>query len=353
MSEEIPQFGNENAPKFIGKTPPAFQEALKQVRGETKAEEMRMKDPFGDIASMPQEVVAQPQQQNVPRQEVPRQQVRPRVVGSPALEEILSQLRSKAYNYDEIRLPSLGVFYNGGDGPLDGILHLRPMTGEEEQILASPKYMKKGVGINMIFQRCVKETIKADELLAVDRTYLLIAIRNVSYSHEYEVEIKCPDCGKKSNNMIRLDQLIVNTCPENFRPPLIDALPKSSLNFTWHLPRGKDENMVTEYREKRAKEYGDAAVDDSLLYRIALMLDNLESVRDKTELMILLKKLPIQDVAYLRSIASDPPFGVDTKINITCPICYHDFDVELPLEAGFFFPRHKRKEATDSNSTDI
>jgi len=360
MSEEIIRQDqvNDNAIKFMGKAPPQFYEAMKQMKQEKQAESVEaklasQKDPFADLGAE-EETEPQPRKkQQQPQPQPQRPQGRPRPVGSPQLEELLAQLRPGAYTYDEIKLPSLGVFYNGNDAPQDGVLHLRPMTGEEEQILATPRYIKKGAAINMIFQRCIRETIKPDELLSVDRTYLLIALRSISYGHEYEVEIKCPDCDKKFSHTIRLDQLMVDYCPPDFAAPLTDVLPKSGLNFTWHLPKGKDENLVTEYREKRVKEYNDASVDDSLLYRIALMVENIEGVKDKTELMILLKKLPIQDVSYLRGLALDPPFGVDTKCGITCSLCYHDFEVELPLEAGFFFPRHKKKKepmTTDSDS---
>lgn len=350
MSEEIIRQDqvSENAIKFMGKVPPQFHKALDQVRQEKQSEVedaklASQKDPFADLG--PVEPETEPQQpKKKPQQQPTRPQGRPRPVGSPQLEDVLAQLRGKAYIYDEIKLPSKGVFYATGEAPTDGILHIRPMTGEEEQILATPRYVKKGVAINMIFQRCIRETIKPDELLSVDRTYLLIALRSISYGHEYEVEIKCPECTKKFSYTIRLDQLMVDYCPNDFQAPLIDVLPKSDLKFTWHLPRGKDETTVTEYREKRVKEYNDAAVDDSLLYRIALMVESIEGIKDKTELMILLKKLPIQDVSYLRGLALDPPFGVDTKCEITCSLCYHDFEVELPLEAGFFFPRHKKKK---------
>ncbi len=360
MSEEIIRqdqhltgAATEGGMKFMGKVPPQFHEALKQVKKEKvgateEAMLANQKDPFADMGAVePSE--PQPKPQPKPQQQQKPMQ-RPRAVGSPQLEEVLAQLRGHAYNYDEVKLPSRGVFYHGNDGPQDGIIHIRAMTGEEEQILATPRYVKKGVAINMIFQRCIKETVKADELLSVDRTYLLIALRNISYGHEYEVEIRCPDCAKKFSHTIRLDQLMVDYCPANFQSPLTGVMPKSGLNFTWHLPRGKDELLVTDYRERRLKEYNDAAVDDSLLYRIALMLDHVEGIRDKTELMILLKKLPIQDVSHLRALAVDPPFGVDTKCDITCPLCFHDFDVELPLEAGFFFPRQKKKEETMEDS---
>ncbi len=369
MSEEKrgPNPGNPGEGiKFLGKTPPAFFEALQQVKNQKKedgeiAELANQKDPFAELGEgEPKQSPKQPkvQQKAKPVQAEARPQPsKVRAVGSPQLEQILLQLREQAYTYTPITLPSKGVFYNGEDGPQNGILHLRPMTGEDEQILTTPKFSKRGYGVNLIFKRCCKETIQPDNLLSVDRTYLLIALRSLSYGHEYEVEIKCPECSRAFNTVIRLDQLMVKYCDDNFQSPLMEILPKSGLRLEWHLPRGKDELLVTDYRDRRVKEYGDNAIDDSLLYRTALMIDDIEGLQDKTELLVLLKKLPVGDVAFLRALVNDPPFGVETKSSMTCSYCYHDFEVELPLEAGFFFPRRRRKtetvEETNSNSGDI
>lgn len=341
----------EDGIKFVGKPPPQFYEALKNVK--TNKEDQKFasqKDPFADVLGEcePNEV---PKPQPKQPQQVKPQQGKVRTVGSAQLEDLLSQLREQSYVYDEKKLPSLGVFYDGSDGPTDGVLHIRPMTGEEEQILATPRFVRKGLAINMIFQRCIKENIKPDNLLSVDRTYLLIWLRGISYGHAYEVEIRCPECDKKFPHTINLDQLMVNYCPTEFRSPLSDVLPKSGLKFNWRLPRGKDENQVTDYRERRTKEFGESAVDDSLLYRMALMLDDIEGLSNKTEILVLLKKLHIQDIAYLRNLSSEPPFGVDTKCGASCGYCFHDFEVELPLEAGFFFPRHKHKKVDESLSS--
>lgn len=358
MADDMKQ--PEGGMKFSGKAPPQFFQTLQAIKKAeaSQAQEAKIaqqKNPFSDVLpEEAQEAMAPPPPQQPPKiqqahAEAPaRPQQKLRTVGSSHLEGILEKLRGQSFVYYDINLPSKGVFYNGNDGPTDGVLHIRPMTGEEEQILATPTFVRKGSAINMIFQRCVKETIKPEKLLSVDRTCLLIWLRGISYGHEYEVEIKCPECTKKFPHTIMLNSLMVNYCPDNLAPPLTDVMPKSGLNFSWHLPRGEDENVVNNYREKRNKEYGDSAIDDSLLYRVSLMLDDVEGLRDKTELMILLKKLPIQDVSYLRSLASEPPFGVDTNCPIMCPLCFHEFDVDLPLEAGFFFPRHKRKTGQTS-----
>ena len=192
--------------------------------------------------------------------------------GSTELQQILSQLKSGNDIYEEIELPSLGKFYDGTDGPSDGKLHIRPMTGEEEQILATPRFVRKGQAINMIFSRCIKEPFKPENLLSVDRTFILIYLRGISYGSEYEVEVKDPETDRKFTTVIDLDTLPKENCPPDFGNPLQDTLPKSGLHFTYRLSRGKDENELQEYRDRRLKQFGDSATDDTLLYRSAQLV---------------------------------------------------------------------------------
>ncbi len=304
--------------KFSGNIPPAMRQALKNVKQE-KA---------GTTDDIPHQTQA-------------------RVTGSAQLEDLIEQLKETSNLYEEIKLPSGGMFYDGKDGPSDGILHIRAMTGEEEQILATPRWVRKGQAINMIFQRCLREKFRTDNFLSADRTYILIWLRGISYGSEYEVEVKCPECDRKFSTSIDLSALNVNYCPKNFVTPLQDTLPKSGFNFTYRLSRGRDENVVQEYRDRNLKMWGDHGADDTLIYRSALLVDDIQGLKDKQELVMLIKSLPIQDVSYLRNLITDPPFGVDTKCEITCAACFHEFDVELPLEANFFFPRmRKKKEET-------
>jgi hypothetical protein len=259
------------------------------------------------------------------------------------LTTLLENLKSQSYIFEEIKLPSLGRFYNGEDGPTSGVLHIRPMTGEEEQILATPRFVKKGQAIDMIFQRCIQEKYNVKNLLSVDRTFLLIYLRGISYGSEYEVEIKCPNCDKKFATTIDLD-LPVDTCPDSFGPDLSGVLPKSGFRFSYRLSNGKDETDLQEHRERRIKQYGDSSTDDTLSYRVTQLITRIEGIQDKNEILTLVKNLPVQDVAYLRGLVNEPPFGLDTKIPLNCASCLEEFDVDLPLDTGFFFPRRRKTE---------
>jgi hypothetical protein len=258
---------------------------------------------------------------------------------SDALEALLEQLGG-SLTWDKVELPSKGKFYDG----IPGTLHIRPMTGEEEQILATPRHVRRGKAIDMIFQKCIKENIDTEQLLSMDRTYLLIFLRGISYTPEYDVEVKCPECATKFNTMIDLNAIEVDGCPADFGvEQLQGVLPTTGFRFKYRLSTGKDELAVNKYREDRVKMFGDQSEDDTLLYRTALMLEEIEGVTDTREIKFLLAKLPINDVAHLRNVVSDPPFGVDTAIGMSCPACTAEFEVDLPLEANFFFPRKKKQ----------
>jgi len=269
-----------------------------------------------------------------------------RVVGSSKLEDLIARIGEKGnIVYEKVNLPSKGKFYDGENGPTDGVIHLRPMTGEEEEILATPRFVKKGQAINMIFNRCIREEFDSANFLTQDRTYILIYLRGISYTPEYDVQIKDPDSDQPFATTINLDELFVDYCPDNFdSSKLEDILPETEYHFSYHLATGKDEQTIQDRRDWKAKNFNTAnQADDTLLFKTAHLLEEIEGLTDKTEIQILLKKLPIKDIAYLRTVVNEPPFGVNTKISVTNPYSLKDFEIELPLESNFFFPRAKRK----------
>ena len=277
----------------------------------------------------------------------PSQAIAPSSSGG-LLQDLLSKVRDTRV-FEALTLPSKGRFYSGDDGPVDGVIHIRPMTGEEEQILATPRFVRKGQAIDMIFQKCMQETFKVEQLLTQDRTYLLIYLRGISYSPEYEVEIKCPSCETKFSTVLDLNSLFVDFCPDDYNQDMQSGtLPTSGYSFNYRLSTGKDETDMTEYRDRRIKQFGDTATDDSLAYRTASLLEDIEGLKGTAELLTLVKNLPISDVTHLRNTINEPPFGVDTMVGITCASCLHEFEVDLPLESNFFFPKARKTEKTQA-----
>lgn len=258
----------------------------------------------------------------------------------PRFEEVMRKLTGKSGNYSEIELPSRGKFYLRGEGPNNGILHIRPMTGSEEQILVTPRFAKKNQSLNMVFKECIGEQINPELLLSEDRTFILIYLRGISYSPIYDVELKCPDCTKMFQSKIHLNSLPVDMCPEDYgTEALFDTLPNSGLKIRYRLSTGRDEVIVQEHREKRIKDWGADIADDSTIFRISLLIEDIEGINNKTMIQQFIARLPISDMSYLRELLFEPPFGVDTKVGTICPHCSHEFEVEMPMELSFFFPK--------------
>jgi hypothetical protein len=256
--------------------------------------------------------------------------------------DMLLQKLAGTHQWEPFEFPSKGKFYTD----IPAMVHVRPMTGEEEQILATPRFVKRGKAIDMIFDHCIQERIPTEKLLAVDRTHLLIYLRGISYTPQYDVEIRCSECSAKFQTEIDLNTLEVDDCPESFGPDSLSGrLPTSGFTYRYRLPTGADEVDIAQYRDRRIQQFGDGNEDDTLLYRTALLMEEIEGVTALKEIQFLLKKLPISDVSYLRNEINEPPFGVRTEIPIMCPSCSEEFKIDLPLETNFFFPRKREDRA--------
>jgi hypothetical protein len=264
--------------------------------------------------------------------------------------QLLEKIRANKSVYEPITLPSKGKFYDGQDGPADGVLHIRRMTGQEEEILSTARFVRKGQAMNMILNRCIQESYDSANFLSEDRTYILIYLRGISYSTSYDVEIKCPECERKFQHEIELNNLYVESCPDDFEPNnLKDVLPDTGIPFSYTLFRGYDEQKIQNYRDRKMKFDTGAIADDTLLYRTAMSIEEIGGLTDPEQIKNILKELPINDVSYLRDLVTNPPFGVDTSVDIFCPGCSYDFTIDLPLESNFFFPRgqsRKKKRST-------
>ena len=263
VSQEIgrnpaPAMSGEMPFEIKGTIPPEFQRVLRNMTEEPESFTAPPVNNFEDF----ERVRAQHEQAPMRRQPkmtapvpVPDRQVK--VQGSSELEDLLGRLAGQ-HQWEEFNFCSMGRFYQN----IPPMVHIRPMTGEEEQILATPRFVKKGRAIDMIFDRCIKEKISTEELLSVDRTHLLIYLRGISYTPEYDVEIKCPECDCKFSTVINLDQLMVTPCPDDYdQSRLHGTLPTSGFRYEYRLAVGSDELEVTSYRERRIQMFGDQGED--------------------------------------------------------------------------------------------
>ena len=270
-------FDKESSPfEIAGNMPPEFRQAIQEKRVQASPVKKQQPTEFEPFEAPPERTA----------KAMPDAKVNAR--GTDEFETLLEKLT--AYRlWEPFQWPSKGKFYSN----IPDSVNVRAMTGEEEQILSTARFVKKGTAIDMIFKNCIKEAIPTEKLLSADRNHLLIFLRGISYTPEYDVEIKCPNCTMKFPTVIDLNDLDVNLCPDDFSDKnLSGTLPISGFKYRYRLATGQDEMEISDYQQRRIEQWGDQSEDDTALYRTALLLEEIESVTMKKELALLMKKLP-------------------------------------------------------------
>jgi len=255
--------------------------------------------------------------------------------------DIIAKLKNKQ-RFEEVRLPSRNFMYDDLGLKPDIPIHVRPMTIEEEKILSTPRLLKSGQAIDKVVESCIHEPISVDKLLSVDVVYLLFYIRGISYGVEYDINIKCPSCDTQFPETINLDTLNVNYCSDGFRGEIQHVLPDSGLNIWLRMPRREDERSLTRQRDMIIKGLGAQAIDDTIVKRNSIMTVRIESITNRMEIDQIMSNLSVKDSNFIRDKISNPEFGIDTQLSIACPYCYHEWELELPIDQNFFFPKTRK-----------
>lgn len=230
------------------------------------------------------------------------------------IDEILKDLPSDIAI--EVVLPSENRLYTLEDPSAP--VTLRPMTFEDEKHLVSAKPGEDP--INLILQRCLAN-IKVLDLLPLDKLYLIMKLRELSYGDEYKTLLICRACHAENPTTVKLSELNVNPVPDDFAEPLEVLLPGINKIAKVRLPRVRDERMTVDAKD---------ALDQ--LWRFVVELDG---HTDKSIIAPVVDKLPLKDVRFiLNAIQTD--FGLDTKIKFACKSCGGVSVVDLPIDANFF-----------------
>lgn len=99
-----------------------------------------------------------------------------------------------------IEIPSMGEYYPEGHA-LCGKTHveLRYPGAAELDTLNTKSLMRKNLAVdNMLENIVVNKLLKLESLLVGDKTALIIASRVLLFNEDYQVDVKCPYCGKKT-----------------------------------------------------------------------------------------------------------------------------------------------------------
>jgi hypothetical protein len=224
------------------------------------------------------------------------------------------------------------------DGKLYKTVHLKEMTGVEEDILASKK-MNVTHKISKIIENCVTQigpykqseagwTQKISELVTTDRLFILIRIRILSLGSTLNFRFECPneDCKKTSPQSVLLEDFKISGLRDPMLREWSGVLPRSKKTFECKVQTGGDDERQSTLLN------AEDSFSQVFLMRLSKLGDAAPTLKD-------IKSLSTFDRQFLRSQLKNNEGEIDNTVEISCPHCEtevkHEMDIGTP---DFFFP---------------
>ena len=231
-----------------------------------------------------------------------------------ALEELFGKVKDASMTITN--LPSRGKFYSDFDG-----IKIAPLKFLDEQLILTGKDIEKDI-VTELLEKTV-EGIDVSEILLMDKNYLLMKLREVSYGDDYEFGVVCRNCNHESKSKIKLSkQLNMSQIPDDFEDPRTIKLPKMDVDAVMRLPRNREEKYLT-----------DTETIYKNLYRFVV------SLNDNTDPVFISKAIDMMEIADVKTIftgVTNVNYGIDPRFVFKCGKCQHKETLAVPIDAGFF-----------------
>lgn len=245
---------------------------------------------------------------------------------------------------ETFELPSKGFFYPSTNPASKGEIELKMMTACEEDILTSQKLIKNGTVLYKLLDKLiVTPGIVLDDLLFSDFNTLIYYVRRVAYGDNYDFTIKCPSCDMNQKESINLS--VFNIKEINY-----DALERGVNSFTYVLPKANRtimfklltvaDNKKIESEIKALSKVTRSGIDPLITTRLKYSIISIDGKSDLNSINRFVNNelLSIDSLALREHISSLTP-TLDTSYDFICQNCGYESDMEMPIEAGFFWPK--------------
>ena len=231
-----------------------------------------------------------------------------------ALDDLFGKIKDSSMTITN--LPSGGKFYTDFTG-----IKISPLKFLDEQLILTGKDIEKDI-VTELLEKTV-EGINVNEILLMDKNYLLMKLREVSYGDDYEFGVVCNKCNYESKSKIQLSrQLNLNQIPADYEDPRKIYLPKLGVEAVIRLPRNREEPylMDTETIYKN-------------LYRFVV------SLNENTDPVFISKAIGMMEIADVKTLFKEitiTEYGIDPRFVFKCGKCGHKETLAVPIDAGFF-----------------
>jgi len=260
-----------------------------------------------------------------------------------------TKAREHKFPTEIIDLPSKGLLYDK-DNPLSqGQIEMKYMTAREEDILTTQSYIKQGVVLDKLFRALIigngkGEKINYNDLLVGDKNAVMIAARVLGYGKDYEVTVTGPS-GEQQKETIDLTQLDHKEFDESLITPGVNEftfqLPASKRTISFKVLSHKNINQIDEELKAKKRAFkrtgmGDAQLTTRLIHTITAIDGDIAQGTIRT--FVNDEFLAIDSKAFRDYISSVTP-DVDLNIEFIDNNTDEPFDIDLPININFFWPR--------------
>ena len=241
-------------------------------------------------------------------------------------------------NLMEVNLPSKGL----ADDSIPEKVTLKSITVKEEKMMYGST---QADGAERALRSCIvePEKISLKDMLPADVHFLLIKLRIHTFGPEYPVAARCPECNKKIETEVNLDDLTIHELPDDFAEP-IEIKMHNGDTLGIRLLRDKDNEEIEKQATRRARQYGENKGEAEYVLRLAKLISEVNGERvPGPEALEYVENMTSRDSAYLTSVLEDEyKLGYDAVVSCTCPECGEEIEFGLPMTSEFFRPKFKR-----------
>lgn len=231
-----------------------------------------------------------------------------------ALEELFGKVKDASMIVTD--LPSRGRFYTDFES-----IKISPLKFLDEQLILTGKDADKDI-VTELLEKTV-EGINVSEILLIDKNYLLMKLREVSYGDDYEFSVVCRNCNHESRSKIELSkQLNMTQIPDDFDDPRTITLPKLGVDVVVRLPRNREERY-----------FADTETSYKNLYRFVVSLNG---NKDPVFISQAINRMEIADVKRIYKEITTNPYGIDPRFVFKCGKCKHKETLAVPIDSDFF-----------------
>jgi hypothetical protein len=202
------------------------------------------------------------------------------------------------------------------------------------------------------------------DLLVGDRYFLMFYIRGITYGDEYSFSLECPHCNETGLFDFQLSELASTTkiateeeaseypfkvklpyISEKIKKDVIVGLKLSTgrhLETLWGKNRKKFRRGARAVKKRKIEPTAQGIIinkddDDSIMAIIKNSIVDVNGDTNKHKLQKFINKLHSRDLSVINQYLTDITPGIDTTIEVDCPVCGETVGpIMLPITESFF-----------------